>query len=183
MSPGSVIPRHELLISSGATPLQVRALLGGLASSTAVTAAMATQARTSAALRRPCAFATLRAKATMCVRVFVVVAVLDRALMLQLLWPVGTMAAPALMGAVLLGWRAVSGLADVDPITLSNAEETGKGQLRLQRPWRDGTTHLVFDPVDFLARRTPHPATARPPGRGARHPGSAREAPLAGGAS
>ncbi|OFW29482.1 MAG: hypothetical protein A3H97_00960 [Acidobacteria bacterium RIFCSPLOWO2_02_FULL_65_29] len=31
---------------------------------------------------------------------------------------------------------------------------TGAGQVLLQfrQPWRDGTTHLVFDPVEFLGR-------------------------------
>jgi hypothetical protein len=31
----------------------------------------------------------------------------------------------------------------------------GRVKLRLQRPWSNGTTHLVFAPVDFLARLTP----------------------------
>ena len=31
---------------------------------------------------------------------------------------------------------------------------TGEGQVRLQlrQPWRDGTTDVVFDPVEFLGR-------------------------------
>jgi hypothetical protein len=31
---------------------------------------------------------------------------------------------------------------------------TGEGQvrLRLRQPWRDGTTDVVFDPVEFLGR-------------------------------
>ena len=38
----------------------------------------------------------------------------------------------------------------------------GRVKLRLQRPWRDGTTHLVFGPVDFLARLTALIPPARP---------------------
>jgi hypothetical protein len=30
-----------------------------------------------------------------------------------------------------------------------------KVRLRLKRPWSDGTTHLVFSPMDFLARLVP----------------------------
>jgi hypothetical protein len=31
---------------------------------------------------------------------------------------------------------------------------TAEGQVRLQlrQPWHDGTTHIVFDPVEFLGR-------------------------------
>jgi hypothetical protein len=40
------------------------------------------------------------------------------------------------------------------PVTPERFCMTGEGQVRLQlrQPWRDGTTHLVFDPVEFLGR-------------------------------
>jgi Putative transposase len=40
------------------------------------------------------------------------------------------------------------------PVTPERLCMTGEGQVRLQlrQPWRDGTTHLVFDPVEFLGR-------------------------------
>jgi hypothetical protein len=28
----------------------------------------------------------------------------------------------------------------------------GQGRLALRHPWADGTTHIVFDPVEFLGR-------------------------------
>ena len=54
--------------------LGLTGLVGGLTSSTAVTAAMAAQAKAEPALRGPCAFATVGANATMFIRVLVVVA-------------------------------------------------------------------------------------------------------------
>jgi len=33
--------------------------------------------------------------------------------------------------------------------------DDGRVRLRLKRPWQDGTTHLVFDAIDFLARLVP----------------------------
>ncbi len=33
--------------------------------------------------------------------------------------------------------------------------DTGQVKLRLKRPWGDGTTHLVMDPLDFLSRLVP----------------------------
>ena len=158
--------------------LGLTGILGGLTSSTAVTAAMAADAKRTPALGKICAFSTVAANATMFARVLVVVAVLDRALMLQLAWPLGVMALVACIAAGVL-WlvatresrtpggpgvdlknpfsigpalkfaaffvgilfvaklatvhfgdrglyvaAALSGLADVDAITLSMAEQT-----------------------------------------------------------
>jgi uncharacterized membrane protein (DUF4010 family) len=166
--------------------LGLTGLLGGLTSSTAVTAAMATQAKQSPLLLQPCAFATVIANATMFGRVLVVVAVLDWPLMLKLLWSIGAMTLAAGLAAIVLWVRLtrqkttndegasevislsnpfslgpaikfalffvgilfvakfakmylgdkglylaslVSGLADVDAITLSITEQTKSGQL------------------------------------------------------
>lgn len=40
------------------------------------------------------------------------------------------------------------------PVALERLSLTSGGQvlLRFRQPWRDGTTHLVFDPVEFLGR-------------------------------
>jgi len=40
------------------------------------------------------------------------------------------------------------------PVAQERLSLTGGGQVLLQfrQPWRDGTTHLVFDPVEFLGR-------------------------------
>ncbi len=165
--------------------LGLTGLFGGLTSSTAVTAAMANQARKTPALLNQCTFATVIANATMFCRVLVVVAVLDLALMKQLALSIGTMTIGAAVavaflwllsknrrsgnsnGAEELGLEnpfslgpaikfslffvcilfivkiaklylgdkglylasLVSGLADVDPITLSIAEQTKNAQL------------------------------------------------------
>lgn len=166
--------------------LGLTGLLGGLTSSTAVTAAMATQAKQYPSLIQPCAFATVIANATMFGRVLVVVAILDWQLMLKLLWSIGAMTIAASLAVLVLWFRSthqksnngedaseaislsnpfslgpaikfalffvgilfvakfaniylgdkglylaslVSGLADVDAITLSITEQTKSGQL------------------------------------------------------
>ncbi len=165
--------------------LGLTGLFGGLTSSTAVTAAMANQARQTPALLNQCTFATIIANATMFCRVLVVAAILDHALMIQLAWSLGTMTVGAAVAVALLWLRSknhasgksggsekldlknpfslgpaikfslffvcilfvakiaqmylgdkglylaslVSGLADVDPITLSIAEQTQNAQL------------------------------------------------------
>ena len=40
------------------------------------------------------------------------------------------------------------------PLSQERLSVTGDGQVLLQfrQPWRDGTTHLVFDPVEFMGR-------------------------------
>jgi len=125
--------------------LGITGIVGGLTSSTAVTAAMAQEAKGTPALREICAFSTIGANATMFVRVLVVVAVLDQALALKLAWPIGAMGVVAAGAAALLWIRAgkskgagggkvyaaaaLSGLADVDAITLTIAEQSKAGTL------------------------------------------------------
>lgn len=78
--------------------LGLTGLLGGLTSSTAVTAAMAQQAKKTPAIRSAAAMATVIANATMFARVLVVVFLLDRTLFLSLAWGLGTMTATAALG-------------------------------------------------------------------------------------
>ena len=49
--------------------------------------------------------------------------------------------------SVVLGWLR-------SPVTQERFHLTADGQVRLElrQPWRDGTTDVVFDPVEFLAR-------------------------------
>lgn len=82
--------------------LGLTGLLGGLTSSTAVTAAMATQARATPRLGRPCTFATVIANATMFARVLVVVGLLSPPLMLELAAPIGTMLVVAAVAVAIL---------------------------------------------------------------------------------
>jgi uncharacterized membrane protein (DUF4010 family) len=90
--------------------LGLTGILGGLTSSTAVTAAMAAEAKQQPGLRPICAFSTLAANATSFVRVLVVVFVLDRALGMRLAWSVGGMAVTAIAVSVVL-WFMASGAA------------------------------------------------------------------------
>jgi hypothetical protein len=56
----------------------------------------------------------------------------------------------------------VGGYAPRPPVAQDRLHLTADGQVRVVlrcQPWRDGTTDVVFDPVEFLGRRRP---TARP---------------------
>ena len=86
--------------------LGLTGIVGGLTSSTAVTAAMAQEAKEQPHLNSICVFSTVGANATMFVRVLVVVAVLDRALALKLAWPIGAMGVVAVALSLLLWFRA-----------------------------------------------------------------------------
>lgn len=109
--------------------LGITGVLGGLTSSTAVTAAMAAEARAHDTLRAICAFSTVAANATMFVRVLVVVAVLDRALALRLAWGIGTMTLVAAVASIVLWLRA----------SKSNpAVADGPEQVQLKNPFSVG---------------------------------------------
>ncbi|MCA9619661.1 MAG: DUF4010 domain-containing protein, partial [Myxococcales bacterium] len=166
--------------------LGLTGIIGGLTSSTAVTAAMAQRAKEQPSLRAICAFSTVAANATMFARVLVVVALIDRPLFQRLLWSLGGMTVVAAAAAVFLWFTAgkaqkaegdegreevplenpfslgpaikfaaffvfilfllqlakrylgdsglylaaaVSGLADVDAITLSASDQVANGQM------------------------------------------------------
>jgi uncharacterized membrane protein (DUF4010 family) len=110
--------------------LGLTGILGGLTSSTAVTAAMATQAKRTPGLIQACGFATIIANATMFVRVLVVVALLDRALMFELIWSLGTMTLVVVVAVVFL-WL---GKKKIDPQRNANEAE----DLNLKNPFSLG---------------------------------------------
>lgn len=84
----------------------ITGLVGGLASSTAVTAAMSQRARQEPAMRRAAQLAVLLANAVMFGRVLVVSAVLSRELAVALALPLGAMGATLLVAAA-LAWRSL----------------------------------------------------------------------------
>lgn len=84
--------------------LGLTGLLGGLTSSTAVTAAMSNQVKVTPSLFYSCAFATVIANATMFIRVLVIVAILDVSLALKLSWSIGAMSVAA-MAITFLLWK------------------------------------------------------------------------------
>lgn len=108
--------------------LGLTGIVGGLTSSTAVTAAMAAEAKQQPNLRSICAFSTVAANATMFVRVLVVVAVLDRLLVMRLAWSVGAMALVAALAAVILWFSA----------SKSEALERGPSEVTLTNPFSIG---------------------------------------------
>ncbi|MBN1946723.1 MAG: MgtC/SapB family protein [Bradymonadales bacterium] len=126
--------------------LGITGILGGLTSSTAVTAAMSAEAKQNRSLHSICAFSTLAANATMFVRVLVVVAVLDRLLVMRLAWSVGAMALVAAISAVVL-WLIATRSA--------RAEREGRQQLRLKNPFSLGPAlkfAAFFAGIIFLAK-------------------------------
>ena len=124
--------------------LGLTGILGGLTSSTAVTAAMAADAREHPELRAICAFSTIAANATMFVRVLVVVAVLDRTLALRLAWPIGSMSLAAIIAAGVLWLQA--GKRD---------DNSQPGELPLKNPFSLGPAikfGLFFVAILFVAK-------------------------------
>lgn len=86
--------------------LGLTGIVGGLTSSTAVTAAMASEAKEQPHLNVICVFSTVGANATMFLRVLVVVFVLNRALALKLAWAIGAMGVVAVALSTVLWFRA-----------------------------------------------------------------------------
>lgn len=107
--------------------LGLTGLLGGLTSSTAVTAAMAEESSSAPQLKSICAFATVVANATSFLRVLVMVTILDLALAKQLAWSIGGMALTAVIASVLL-WMAASR----EKVTEIKERE---GQVKLKNPF------------------------------------------------
>lgn len=91
-------------------------LLGGLASSTAVTASMAQGAAADRAMATPAQLATLLANAVMFVRVLVVTAVISRDVARSLAMPIGVAAAVTVAGAA-WRWRAMRGEPAREPVS------------------------------------------------------------------
>jgi uncharacterized membrane protein (DUF4010 family) len=109
--------------------LAITGVIGGLTSSTAVTAAMAQKAKEEPDWRLACVVATLAANATMFARVLVVVAVLDIELMKRLAWSVGGMALTTAVATGVL-WFTSS----------RSASSTGAGpsKVKLENPFSLG---------------------------------------------
>lgn len=109
--------------------LSLTGLFGGLTSSTAVTAAMATQAKSTPRLLNPCLLAAVIANATMFGRVLVVVAILDRALAARLVGSIGAMMVAAAVAAAILWLRAKKegpeGKGDSSELSLKNPFSLG----------------------------------------------------------
>ncbi len=127
--------------------LGLTGLFGGLTSSTAVTAAMASQAKQSPGLRNPCALATIIANATMFGRVLVVVALLDWALMLKLVWSIGTMTVAAIISVIFLWLRSKNAQSE-------GGSEASK-EIQLKNPFSLGPAikfSLFFVVILFVAK-------------------------------
>ncbi len=127
--------------------LGLTGLFGGLTSSTAVTAAMADQAKQTPDLMSACAFATIIANATMFCRVLVVVAILDWGLMLDLLWSIGTMTLAAIVALAILWKRSGNQKSE-------GGEETSR-ELSLKNPFSLGPAikfSLFFVAILFVAK-------------------------------
>ncbi|MCB9564697.1 MAG: DUF4010 domain-containing protein [Kofleriaceae bacterium] len=103
----------------------VAGLLGGLTSSTAVTAAMARQARAAPDASAPAQLAVFLANAVMGVRVVVITAVLSPAVAWQLAGPLGAMVAVLVAAAL---WRALA-------IRRGGTTEVEHGALELRNPF------------------------------------------------
>lgn len=84
----------------------VTGIVGGLASSTALTGAMAEEARRDAAMILPAQFSVFLANFVMFARVLVVTAVLNRAVALALVLPLGAMGM-VMLGGALWKWRVL----------------------------------------------------------------------------
>jgi uncharacterized membrane protein (DUF4010 family) len=127
--------------------LGLTGILGGLTSSTAVTAAMAVEARKSPGLSHVCAFATVLANATMFGRVLVVVAILDRSLLGSLIWSIGAMMAIAFCAAFYL-WS-------ISKTIQISGNSTAAAGISLQNPFSLGPAikfSIFFVAILFAAK-------------------------------
>ncbi|MBC2716350.1 MAG: MgtC/SapB family protein [Desulfobacteraceae bacterium] len=127
--------------------LGLTGLFGGLTSSTAVTAAMATQAKQAPGLTTACAFATIIANATMFCRVLVVVAILDWTLMTHLVWSIGTMTVAATIAVIFLWLRSKNNSSD--------GKSDASREISLENPFSLGPAikfSLFFVLILFVAK-------------------------------
>jgi uncharacterized membrane protein (DUF4010 family) len=107
---------------------------------------MAAEAKQQPQLLPICAFSTVAANATMFARVLVVVAVLDRALVMRLAWSIGTMTAVAAVASVVL-WVVASRAA--------RAGTEASGKVPLKNPFSVGPAikfALFFVGILFVAK-------------------------------
>jgi len=126
--------------------LGLTGLLGGLTSSTAVTAAMSNQAKARPTLIGPCTLATIIANATMFARVLVVVYILDRKLGARLAPSIGTMTVVALIAVVVLWIRTARSKSQI---------KTAPGDAKLENPFSLGPAikfAVFFVAILFVAK-------------------------------
>ncbi len=100
--------------------LAVTGIVGGVVSSTAVTVAMATQARDAKGLARTAAAATVLASTIMCARVLVLAGAIDLRILPRLLPVAGAMAVVGGVAAWLLARHPSSASVDTAPTKFSN---------------------------------------------------------------
>jgi len=122
--------------------LLVTGLLGGLASSTAVTLTLAGRSKESPPLTPLLAVAIVAASSTMFARMLVVVAVVDRPLLAALALPLGVMAITGYVVAIVLFRRDASRRSSSEPVPLRNPFE-------LKRAVQFG---LLYGAVLFVAK-------------------------------
>ncbi|HEX7898098.1 MAG TPA: DUF4010 domain-containing protein [Planctomycetota bacterium] len=105
--------------------LGVVGLLGGLASSTAVTLSLSGRARREPDVAAPCAMAVVLASAVMAPRVVAEVAVVNPALVPAVAWPMAAMAAAGLVSAFLLARSAKKAAQAGEEVAFHNPFELG----------------------------------------------------------
>jgi uncharacterized membrane protein (DUF4010 family) len=105
--------------------LVVTGLLGGLVSSTAVTLSVSHRARREPAVAGACAVAVVLASTVMLLRVVIVVATVNSALLLRAAIPLGAMVVAAVLSSFLLYRRAKSTDGDGEEVKLKNPFELG----------------------------------------------------------
>ena len=106
--------------------LALTGLVGGLASSTAVTLAMAGRARERPALAEPAAFAVTLASTVMFGRILVVMAVVNPTLVAPLVYPMAGGAMGGLIACLVLWRRAVQSARPDTAVTFENPFELGR---------------------------------------------------------
>lgn len=100
-------------------------LLGGLASSTAVTLSLSGRAKRDPDLAARCAMAIVLASSVMAPRVLAEVAVVNPGLVPSVAWPMGAMTAAGLVSALLLARFAKQAARDGEEVRFSNPFELG----------------------------------------------------------
>ena len=105
--------------------MAVTGILGGLASSTAVTLSMAMRAREAPKTVSIASVAILTASATMFARVMVTVGIVDLELLPTLLWPLGTMTVVGYGMALAFFLRSRREFQETEPVSLRNPFELG----------------------------------------------------------
>jgi uncharacterized membrane protein (DUF4010 family) len=105
--------------------LGLTGLIGGLASSTAVTLAFAGRAKREPAVAGACALGTVMASTIMPGRVLVAVAVVSPTLVKSLAIPIGAMIAAGLIAAAILYFRGRAPGASAEAVKLANPFELG----------------------------------------------------------